>query len=124
MNWLNWRAQLHRIMSAAQRLSLGLIDTIPPVDLTATRLEITKLRIVMYWRAHGKLPACLGDLPALPNRDNAIDDAWGHLLQYRITPPAFVTLESMGAEGSGHDARLSLRFAADEPDCDGPMLMR
>jgi len=41
------------------------IEVIPPRDLTRTRMGITEIWIRSYWRANGRLPASLSDLPIL-----------------------------------------------------------
>ncbi|MGH4023249.1 MAG: hypothetical protein ACRDRV_01550 [Pseudonocardiaceae bacterium] len=77
-------------------LARNLIGTIPPRDLTATRIAITETRISSYWKAHGRLPARLSDLPALKRRDNSTIDGWGRPIAYRVSGTV-VTLSSSDA---------------------------
>ena len=77
----------------------NLIEIIPPRDLTVTRIAITGIRIRAYWKANGKLPASLSDLPMLKGRDDSTIDGWGRPIKYDVTGTATVTLSSLGADG-------------------------
>jgi hypothetical protein len=78
----------------------NLIETIPPHDLTVTRIGVIETRIRAYWKANGQLPAHLSDLPVLTGRDNATIDGWGRAIRYDITGTSTVTLSSFGADGT------------------------
>jgi hypothetical protein len=75
------------------------IGTIPPRDLTVTRITLTEIRIKDYWKANGRLPMSLSELPILKDRDNAIDDAWGRPIKYDVIGATTVVLSSFGANG-------------------------
>ena len=97
-------------------LSLGLIETIPPRDLTVTRMGITEVRIRDYWDVHGRLPERLEDLALLRGRDNATTDGWGQPIRYVVTAPATVTLTSLGADGGTDPSqKIQVTFRADRP---------
>jgi hypothetical protein len=97
-------------------LSLGLIGTIPPHDLTVTRMGIAEVRIREYWSAHGHLPASLEELALLKGRDNETIDGWGRPIQYVVTAPSTVTLTSLGADGGTDPSRkIEVTFQADKP---------
>jgi len=78
--------------------SFLLIETIPPRSLTATRMFVTKRRIVQYARQHDRLPSDLSDLPPMPNYDTATRDTWGRALDYSYDLSGVVTLRSLGAD--------------------------
>lgn len=94
------------------------IATIPPRDLTITRIGITRVRIRAYWKTHGRLPPSLSDLPPTPGRDNATVDGWGRDILYQVTGRSAVTLTSLGADGTaggtGLDEDIVVRFDAGE----------
>jgi len=75
-----------------------MFESIPPRDLTVTRLRITEIRIRAYWKTHGHLPARLADLPILKGRDSATIDGWGRAIKYDVTGTSTVVLSSLGAE--------------------------
>ncbi len=77
---------------------LFLVETIPPRGLTATRLTVTKRRILQYGHLHNKLPLTLAELPARPGYDNETTDAWQRPLDYRSDESGAVTLRSLGAD--------------------------
>jgi len=77
----------------------GLIGIIPPHDLTVTRIALTEMRIKEYWKANGRLPPSLSELPILKGRDNATEDAWGRPIKYEVTGATTVVLSSLGADG-------------------------
>jgi len=72
------------------------IGTVSPRELTTTRMGVLQVRIREYWKANGKLPPGLSDLPLLENRDNATTDGWGRPISYTFTEPSTVTLRSSG----------------------------
>jgi hypothetical protein len=97
-----------------------LIGTIPPRDLTVTRIGVTEVRIRSYWKAHGQLPASLSDLPILEGRDNSTIDGWGRPIKYDVAGTAIVTLSSLGADGtaggSGLDEDIIVSFDASQDE--------
>ena len=111
------------VLKTLLTLPFNLIETIPPRDLTVTRIRITEIRIRAYWNAHGHLPERLEDLEPLKNRDNATTDGWGRPIQYAVTAPSTVTLTSLGDEGAARDDGLNqiiqVTFQADESDGNG-----
>ncbi|MCY1350750.1 hypothetical protein D9M69_369920 [compost metagenome] len=103
----------------ALRGFLGIfVATIPPRDLTITRIGVTRVRIRAYWKAHGRLPPSLSDLPLSPGRDNATVDGWDRSLLYSVTDTSIVTLSSLGADGAaggtGLDEDIVVSFDASE----------
>ena len=78
----------------------NLIETIPPRDLTVTRIGVTEIRIRAYWKTHKQLPDRLSDLPILKGRDNATIDGWGRAIKYDVTGTSTVTLSSFGSDGT------------------------
>lgn len=88
-------------------LACGLVETIPPRDLTVTRIGVTEIRIRAYWKTHGKLPSRLSDLPILKGRDNAMVDGWGRAIRYDVTGTSIVTLSSLGADGTAGGTGLN-----------------
>jgi hypothetical protein len=85
----------------------NLIETIPPRDLTVTRICITEIRIRSYWKANGQLPASLSDLTFLKGRDNSVIDGWGRPIKYDVTGTTTVTLSSLGANGAAGGTGLN-----------------
>lgn len=78
--------------------ALFLAETVPPRGLTATRLAVTKRRILQYAHLHNKLPLTLAELPTKPGYDNETTDAWQRPLDYRSDESGAVTLRSLGAD--------------------------
>ena len=109
-------ACLRALRNALLALPRFFIATIPPRDLTVTRLGVTRSRIRAYWQAHGRLPPSLSDLPPTPGRDNATVAGWGRRILYRVTGDSIVTLSSLGADGAvggtGQDEDISVHFDA------------
>jgi len=87
------------LLSSLLAWASGLIGIIPPHDLTVTRIALTEMRIKEYWKANGRLPPSLSELPILKGRDNATEDAWGRPIKYEVTGPTTVVLSSLGADG-------------------------
>lgn len=75
-----------------------LMDTIPPRSLTATRMHVTKRRILQYAQRHNGLPPMLAELPAMPGYDTKTTDGWGRPLDYSFDSSGAVTLRSLGAD--------------------------
>ncbi|MDH4607153.1 type II secretion system protein GspG [Pseudomonas sp. BN102] len=94
------------------------IATIPPRDLTITRIGVTRIRIRAYWNTHGRVPPSLSDLPPTPGRDNATVDGWGRDILYQVKGSSTVTLTSLGADGeaggTGLDEDIAVSFDASE----------
>ena len=109
---------LGTLRNALRGFSRLFIATIPPRDLTLTRIGVTRVRIRAYWQTHGRLPPSLSDLPPSPGRDNATVDAWGRDILYQVQGGSTVTLASLGADGTaggtGPDADIVVRFDASE----------
>ena len=108
------RTFLTILPNALLMFSCNSIETIPPRDLTVTRIGLTELRIRSYWETHGKLPDRLSDLPILKGRDNSTIDGWGRALRYDATGTPIVTLSSFGADqmagGTGLNQDISVTF--------------
>lgn len=104
--------------NALQMLACGLAETVPPHDLTITRLSVTEMRIRTYWKIHGYLPASLADLPILEGRDNTTIDGWGKAIKYIIIGTSVITLSSSGPEaaagGMGLNQDILVTFDANE----------
>jgi hypothetical protein len=97
-------------------LSFGLLGAVPPRDLTVTRMGVTEVRLRAYWRAHGRLPASLEELPTLKGRDNSTTDGWGRAIQYEVNEPSTVTLTSPGADGGPDPGqKVQVTFRVDKP---------
>lgn len=96
----------------------NVVETIPPRDLTVTRIRVTEVRIRDYWKTHGRLPASLLDLPLLEGRDNATTDGWGQPIKYDVTEPSTVTLSSVSADhadgGTGLNQDIIVMFDANK----------
>ena len=111
-------ACLDALRNALLGVSRLFIATIPPRDLTITRLGVTRVRITTYWKSHGRLPSTLSELPPTPGRDNATVDAWGRDILYRVDGTSGVTLTSLGADGTaggtGEDEDIVVSFDARE----------
>lgn len=99
-------------------LPFGLIETIPPRDLTVTRMGITEMRIRTYWSVHGHLPERLDQLALLKDRDNTTTDGWGRPIEYVVTAPSTVTLISHATDevggGTGLNQIIQVAFHADK----------
>jgi hypothetical protein len=97
-----------------------IIETVPPRDLTVTRMGVIEVRIKAYRKSHGRLPERLSDLPTQKGRDNAITDGWGRDIQYRISGASMVTLSSLGADrkpgGEQKNAEIIVTFDASKDD--------
>lgn len=106
------------LLNALLMIACNLIETIPPYDLTVTRIGIIEIRIKAYWKIHAQLPSYLSDLPILEGRDNAITDGWGKSINYKITGRSTVVLSSLGADGTsggtGANQDIIVTFDANE----------
>jgi len=89
-------------------------DRITAEDMTRTRMEITKQRILDYAVANHRLPKTLSELPPFArseNRDDSTDDGWHKAIIYRPQTDGTVVLESRGKDGNG--SRTTLQFTVD-----------
>jgi hypothetical protein len=77
----------------------GITGTIPPLDLTMTRMALTEIRIKTYWKANGRLPESLSQLPIREGYDNSTMDGWARPIKYDVSGATTVTLSSLGADG-------------------------
>lgn len=88
------------LLLVALLVMYGCVETIPPRDLTVTRIRVTEGRLRAYWGANGALPAHLSDLPRTPGRDDSTVDGWGRDISYQRSGASAVTLSSLGADGA------------------------
>ena len=84
---------------AASCQSCRIVDTIPPQNLTETRLLVTYNRIQNFWNQHGKVPTKLAELPDVKNRDCSIKDGWGRELNCDSDGTSKVKVWSFGRDG-------------------------
>lgn len=84
---------------AASCLSSRIVGTIPPANLTETRLLVTYNRIQNYWNQHGEIPAKPADLLDEKNRDCSMTDAWGRKLHWDSDGKSAVKVWSLGSDG-------------------------
>lgn len=101
-----WR-WIAKLPNTLFKITSDMIKTIPPYDLTVTRIAITETRIRDYWKTHGQLPTHLSDLPILDGRDNATNDGWGRAIKYEVRGLSTVTLTSFGAQGLAGNENLN-----------------
>jgi hypothetical protein len=95
--WLGFLAAF--VVPAIIAIWTLLFEAIPPRDLTAARMFITKRRILQYAQLHGSLPPNLSVLPPMPsNYDASTSDAWGRPMDYSVDSAGNVTLRSLGAD--------------------------
>jgi len=87
---------------------------IPPRVLTATRMWVVKRRILQYAHSHNQLPRSLSELPIMQGYDNDVEDEWGRMITYEVSPSGLVTLTSLGRDGkrggTGKDADMVATF--------------
>jgi hypothetical protein len=87
---------------------------LPPGALTATRIVVTRRRMLQYAQSHNQLPHLLSELPILPGYDNDVIDEWGGVIAYEVSPSGLVTLTSLGRDGkiggSGRDQDMATTF--------------
>jgi Type II secretion system (T2SS), protein G len=87
---------------------------IPPRVLTATRMWVVKRRILQYAHSHNQLPHSLSELPIMQGYDNDVEDEWGRMIAYLVSPSGLVTLTSLGRDrkqgGTGKDADMVATF--------------
>jgi len=87
----------------------GCGETIPPHDLTVTRMAVTETRLRLYWTNNGKLPPKLSDLPQLASRDNETVDGWGREIKYQFEGTK-VILTSPGEDGKSGATSVISKF--------------
>lgn len=91
----------------------SLVTVIPADAMTDTRITVTRVRIEMYAKEHGGLPASLDPLPARQGYDNETTDGWGRPINYSRGKDTF-SLSSLGKDGleggSGDDADIVKTF--------------
>jgi len=75
-----------------------LIEVVPPLPLTKTRMLVIERRIVMFDKIHNKPPEKLINLPEIKGYDDNINDGWGHEIIFKINNN-IVTLISKGKDG-------------------------
>lgn len=102
------------ILLAASCQSCRIVDTIPPPNLTETRLLVTYNRIQKFWNQHGRVPAKPADLPDEKNRDCSMTDGWGRELHWDSDGKSKVKVWSLGRDGkpggTGEDADMKVEF--------------
>lgn len=90
--------------------------TIPPKNLTQTRLAITRNRLERYWNEHGAVPTLASQLPQIANRDCSMVDGWGNPFSWESNGRDEVRVLSRGKDrwpgGSGDNADLEMIFQA------------
>lgn len=91
-----------------------IVDTIPPANLTETRLLVTYDRTQKFWHQHRKAPAKPADLPDEKNRDCSMTDGWGRELHWDSDGKSRVRVWSLGRDGkpggTGDDADIEVEF--------------
>lgn len=87
-------AAVWMLINIYAKIDLG---ALPPENITATRMNSLKQRIIEYAKTKGKLPDKLSDLPPLQDHVNKIDDAWGNEIILTVKGKA-VTLTSLGKD--------------------------
>ena len=75
------------------------VCVIPPQSRTITLMEVLRRRVMLYAKLHDRLPGSLNELPPLPGYVNAIVDAWGREIVYKINQDGAVVLASYGKDG-------------------------
>jgi hypothetical protein len=99
---------------AASCQSCRIVDTIPPANLTETRLLVTHNRIQKFWNQHGKVPTKPTDLPDEKNRDCSMTDGWGRELHWESDGVSKVKVWSLGRDGkpagTGENADMEVEF--------------
>ena len=97
-----------------------LVEKIPPVTFTRSKMLEVALRIREYVKTHQELPSDLYSLPFREGFDNRIKDAWGNEIKYSITEDNQVVLKSFGKDakpgGQGENNDIILSFAPKSKD--------
>ena len=97
-------------------LVFSFVDRIPPRALTATRMHVSKRRVLHFALTHGELPKSLTALPAMEGYDNNIRDGWNRELIFEVSASSVITIRSLGRDGatggSGEDAAIVTSFTA------------
>jgi Type II secretion system (T2SS), protein G len=116
----------HLLISATLAYSAGIllltascqtsriVDTIPPKNVTETRLGITDNRIQNFWNQHGRVPTKPNELPDVKDRDCSLKDGWGRELNWTSDGTSKVKVWSLGRDGkpggTGEDADMEVVF--------------
>jgi hypothetical protein len=91
----------------------GLVEVIPPRDMTVTAMVETWARIGIYLEKEGRLPKSLDILPVRQGYANSTTDGWDRPLIYQIDGDGF-TLTSLGRDGvpggTGDDADVVKKY--------------
>ena len=99
---------------AASCQSCRIIDTIPPTNVTETRVGVTYNRIQKFWNEHGRVPTTPTELPNEKNRDCSMKDGWGRELHWESDGTSKVKVWSLGRDeklgGTGEDADMEVEF--------------
>ena len=92
--------------------SVQLAHSIPPENLTETRLDLAFERIQAYWNLHGKVPKEPSELPDMP--DCSMRDGWGREFHWKSDGKRTVSVWSLGRDGkkggSGEDEDMVITF--------------
>jgi hypothetical protein len=98
----------------------GIVNVIPPVDMTQSAITETFVRIDIYARQTKKIPPSLDVLPKREGYANSITDGWNRPLLYRINEDGVITLTSLGKDGkvggTGDDADISKSYYTEHKD--------
>ena len=87
------------ILATASCRSSNWVTTIPPSNLTDTRLHVSYIRIQDFWNEHGKVPTECSELPEFPDRDCSMTDGWNRELHWESDGNHSVKVWSLGADG-------------------------
>ena len=96
------------------------LHLITPREMTLTSITETFVRIDLYAKQNGQLPATLAVLPEREGYANRIVDGWGRPLQYHLEEDGVITLVSLGRDGKpggpGEDADISESYYSRRTD--------
>jgi hypothetical protein len=89
------------------------ILTIPPRQLTVTRMTVLGVRIQSFVARHARMPKSLSELPEEPGKDCEVVDAWGRPFRWSYDEASRkFTIWSLGRDGksggTGDDADIFL----------------
>jgi hypothetical protein len=91
-------------------------DVVPPRNLTRTRMESLKRRVIEFAHQTKRLPVNLGELPKRAEYDNSLLDGWGRPIEYAPNTNGVVKLRSLGKDnrlgGVGENEDVELTFRA------------
>lgn len=114
---------------AASCQTFRIVDTIPPQNMTETRLLVTYDRIEKFWNQHGRVPSKPAELAEVKGRDCSMKDGWGRELHWDSDGTSKVKMWSLGREGkpggTGEDADMVVEFVGKQKGQDDlPMIKR